>query len=93
MTLVAGHNGGRELAGDEPDQEQSGLNPELASDIPKGIVPGNDQVAVFPQLNDYRLIDRLKGPDLGLHRCSFPFDSRLYPWGSGCPAGSRFSRR
>jgi hypothetical protein len=56
VALVAGHNGGRELAGDKPDQEQLGLNPQLASDVPQWIVPGDDQVAVFPQLNDDRLI-------------------------------------
>jgi hypothetical protein len=80
VAVIPRHDGGNQLPRGHTDQEQLGLNPELASDIPQGIVPGNDQVAVFPQLNDGRVITRLKGSDLSLHRCDIvPFDSRLDP--------------
>jgi len=71
VTLVAGHN----VPPARRRRTRPGttrVEPEAFVDIPIRVIPGNNQVAVLPQLNDRCAVNRLKEPDLDLHGRNVP---------------------
>ena len=67
MAIVSGHDAGNDLAVRTRDKEHFRLHVELPLYVAMGIVPGNDQAAVVPQLDYGLLITWLKRSDFHIH--------------------------
>lgn len=63
VAVVSGHNGGDYPCAQAADEEHLRLHAEFAADVPARIVPGHDQAAIRPQLNDLGLITGRIGSD------------------------------
>ncbi len=67
VPFIPGHDGGDDLIGAKHNQKELGLDFEFALNIVIGIVPRNNETAIFPQLDNGLFVLYFKRSDLCNH--------------------------